>query len=154
MDLGGVSKFVHCCPAISLTDLGWRFVTPDENLPGENVVPDPFNGAQNIPELYLLADPNYSGRFSVPVLWDKKLKTIVSNESSEIIRMLNSEFDSLLGEEFRGLNLVPNEFEEKIDDINAWIYVSPVFDTLMTGGYDLYRMLTERRTISTTVSSE
>lgn len=101
-------------------------MTPDENLPGENVVPDPINGISNIKELYFLADPNYTGRFSVPVLWDKQLKTIVNNESSEIIRMLNTEFDGLLGEESRDVNLVPEEFREKIDEINTWIYVSHV----------------------------
>jgi putative glutathione S-transferase len=115
MDLGGAS---------------WRFVTPDEKLPGENVTMDPINGVQNIKELYLLADPHYSGRFSVPVLWDKKLKTIVSNESSEIIRMLNTEFDELLTEEFRGVNIVPEELREKIDEINTWIY-----DDLNNGVY-------------------
>ena len=99
-------------------------MTPDENLPGENVVPDPINGVQNIRELYLLADPNYTGRFSVPVLWDKKLKTIVSNESSEIIRMLGTEFDRLVGEEFRGVSLVPEEYRERIDEMNTWVYVS------------------------------
>jgi putative glutathione S-transferase len=88
------------------------------------VLPDPINGLSNIRELYLLADPKYSGRFSVPVLWDKKLKTIVSNESSEIIRMLNTEFDGLLDEEFRSINLVPEELREKIDEVNEWVYVS------------------------------
>jgi len=70
----------------------------------------------------LLADPNYSGRFSVPVLWDKKLTTIVSNESSEIIRMFETEFDELLSKEFKSIRLVPGEFKERIDEINAWIY--------------------------------
>lgn len=112
---------------ISLTtEKGWRFVTPGEDLPGQNVVPDPINDAHNIKELYLLADSNYTGRFSVPVLWDTKLKTIVSNESSEIIRMLHTKFDGLLGEESKGVNLVPDEFREKIDKLNAWIYVSQV----------------------------
>ncbi|PMD36733.1 hypothetical protein L207DRAFT_433920 [Hyaloscypha variabilis F] len=101
---------------------GWRFVTPDEHLPGDNVAPDPINHVNNVRELYLLADPTYNGRFSVPVLWDRKLKTIVSNESSEIIRMLNTEFDGLVGEEFRGVNLVPEELREKIDELNTWIY--------------------------------
>jgi len=59
---------------------GWRFVTPGEIINGENTVPDPMNNAQIIRDIYLLADPNYSGRFSVPVLWDKKTKTIVSIE--------------------------------------------------------------------------
>jgi len=58
------------------------------------------------------------------VLWDKKLKTIVSNESSEIIRMLDTEFDGLVGEEFREVSLVPEELREKIDEMNTWIYVS------------------------------
>jgi glutathionyl-hydroquinone reductase len=66
------------------------------------------------------------------VLWDKKLKTIVNNESSEIIRMLNTEFDGLLGEEFRGVNIVPQGLREKIDETNAWIYVSHMLDTLKT----------------------
>lgn len=103
-------------------------MTPDESLPGENVVPDPINGVQNIRDLYLLADPNYSGRFSVPVLWDKKLKTIVSNESSEIIRMFE-EFDGLIGDEFKSVKLVPEEAREQIDDMNTWIYVSHVLAT-------------------------
>ena len=66
------------------------------------------------------------------MLWDKKLKTIVNNESSEIIRMLNTEFDGLLGEEFRGVNIVPQGLREKIDETNAWIYVSHMLDTLKT----------------------
>jgi putative glutathione S-transferase len=63
------------------------------------------------------------------VLWDKKLKTIVSNESSEIIRMFETEFDGLLGDEFRSINLVPEEARERIDEINEWVYVSHVLDT-------------------------
>jgi putative glutathione S-transferase len=125
-------------------ELGWRFVTPDEHLPGENVVPDPINHVQNMRELYLLADPTYNGRFSVPVLWDKKLKTIVSNESSEIIRMLNTEFDGLVGEEFRGVNLVPEELREKIDELNTWIYVShlsSIFKTWEQGKLTVRRMI-------------
>jgi glutathionyl-hydroquinone reductase len=60
------------------------------------------------------------------VLWDKKHKTIVSNESSEIIRMLNTEFDGLIKEEFRDVNFVPAELREKINEMNAWIYVRQV----------------------------
>jgi glutathionyl-hydroquinone reductase len=63
------------------------------------------------------------------VLWDKKLKTIVSNESSEIIRMFETEFDGLLGDEFKRINLVPEEARERIDGINEWVYVSHVLDT-------------------------
>src|ERR1700709_1284266 len=102
-----------------IADLGWRFVTPDEKLPGENVTPDPINGVRHIRELYLLADPNYSGRFSVPVLWDKKRKTIVSNESSEIIRMLNTAFNALTNESG---DYYPPELRSEIDAVNDLVY--------------------------------
>lgn len=102
---------------------GWRFAAPGEIISGENTVPDPINDAQIIRDLYLLADPNYSGRFSVPVLWDKKTKTIVSNESSEIIRMFASEFDELLEEKYRNFKLVPEDFSDSIDELNKWTYV-------------------------------
>lgn len=107
---------------MDLENKGWRFVAPDEKVSGENVIPDPVNGAECIREIYLSANPDYTGRFSVPVLWDKKTKTIVSNESSEIIRMLGTEFDELLDEEFAGVKLVPEELEKTIDKINAWVY--------------------------------
>ena len=68
---------------------GWTF-DKEEGSSG-----DALNGTQRLSEIYLLADPQYTGRVTVPVLWDKKRKTIVSNESSEIIRMLNSAFDAL-----------------------------------------------------------
>jgi putative glutathione S-transferase len=103
--------------------IGWRFAASDEKVSGKNVTPDPINGAECVREIYLSADLNYTGRFSVPVLWDKKTKTIVSNESSEIIRMLGTEFDGLLNEKHRAIRLVPVELEERIDEINAWVYV-------------------------------
>src|SRR6195256_5145815 len=68
-------------------DEGWVF----SNFPG--AIPDELNGKQRLYEIYLLANPRYSGRVTVPVLWDKEKKTIVNNESSEIIRMFNSAFD-------------------------------------------------------------
>ena len=69
---------------------GWAFVK-DGSVEGSE--PDPVLNASHIKELYLLANPNYVGRFSVPVLFDKQTNKIVNNESSEIIRMLNSEFN-------------------------------------------------------------
>ncbi len=71
---------------------GWTF-NQSEGSSG-----DALNGAGKLYEVYRLADPRYTGRVTVPVLWDKKRKTIVNNESSEIIRMFNSAFDALTGD--------------------------------------------------------
>ena len=78
-------------------------------------------------QLYLHADPHYTGRVTVPVLWDKKQQTIVSNESSEIIRMLNTAFD---GHGARAGNYYPDDLQSEIDELNGWIY-----DTVNNGVY-------------------
>ena len=70
-------------------------------------------------QLYLKADPNYSGRVTVPVLWDKQQQTIVSNESADIIRMFNSAFDELTG---NPLDFYPEELRNDIDEINDFVY--------------------------------
>ena len=70
-----------------LAERGWTFD------PGPGVIPDPIFGAKELREFYVKARPDYSGRVTVPVLWDKTTNTIVNNESSEIIRMFNSAFD-------------------------------------------------------------
>jgi putative glutathione S-transferase len=70
-------------------EYGWTFSA------GEGVIPDPLFNAQYLYQIYTHADPNYTGRVTVPVLWDKKTQTIVNNESSEIIRMFNSAFDEI-----------------------------------------------------------
>ncbi len=101
---------------------GWRFVTADEKLDGEYVRPDPLHADfKRIRDLYYLANPEYEGRCTVPTLWDKKLNTIVSNESAEIIRML-TEFDELLPEEKRGVDLYPATLQKVIDEANTSIY--------------------------------
>ncbi len=92
---------------------GWTFE------PGPGVIPDPINNAKRMYEVYLAADPEYSGRATVPVLWDKHRNTIVSNESAEIIRMLNSAFDEV------GANPVdfyPEQHRAEIDELNDYIY--------------------------------
>lgn len=83
---------------------------------------DPLFGSKFLRELYFRVDPDYSGRFTVPVLWDKQTNTIVNNESSEIIRMLNTEFNHLLPDEFAKLDLYPENLRAEIDDQNDWVY--------------------------------
>jgi putative glutathione S-transferase len=100
---------------------GWTFAD------GPGATPDIVNGARLLHQVYTTADPDYTGRVTVPVLWDRKQGTIVSNESSEIIRMLNSAFDGL------GANpgdFYPAALRNQIDEINALVY-----DTLNNGVY-------------------
>ncbi len=94
-------------------DEGWTF---DE---GEGVIADPIFNATYLREIYLKANNIYSGRVTVPVLWDKQTSTIVSNESAEIIRMFNSAFDEAgaLAGDYYPLNL-----REEIDALNERIY--------------------------------
>ncbi|WP_411358555.1 glutathione S-transferase family protein [Pseudidiomarina salilacus] len=90
---------------------GWEFA--DEPLA------DPLYDHDFMYQLYLRANPNYSGRVTVPVLWDKQEQTIVSNESADIIRMFNSAFNELTG---NTLDFYPQELREEIDAINAVVY--------------------------------
>jgi putative glutathione S-transferase len=92
---------------------GWTF---DDDFP--EATGDPLS-AQFLYQLYLHADPHYTGRVTVPVLWDKKQQTIVSNESAEIIRMFNTAFDGLGA---RAGDYYPPALREKIDELNGWIY--------------------------------
>jgi glutathionyl-hydroquinone reductase len=95
---------------------GWTFKTDDEGLVGDKLFK--FDFAH---QLYTQADSNYSGRVTVPILWDTHNNTIVSNESSEIIRMLNSAFDEIGAKEG---NYYPIEKREEIDQLNQVIYQS------------------------------
>jgi putative glutathione S-transferase len=92
---------------------GWTF-NKDEGSSGDSV-----NGKSKLSEIYVLAAPKYTGRVSVPVLWDKQQKTIVNNESSEIIRMLNSAFDAFT--DVRA-DYYPQALRAKIDKLNELIY--------------------------------
>ncbi len=82
---------------------------------------DPNMGAKTIREIYEKVNDT-TERYILPLLWDKKLNTIVSNESSEIIRMLNSEFNEFAKNS--DLDLYPKSYASKIDEINHWIYPS------------------------------
>ena len=97
----------------ALTAKGWRF----GGYPGSNR--DEVNGATYLHEIYTRADPGFTGRATVPVLWDKKRGTIVNNESSEILRMLNSGFGDLADPT---IDLYPTDLREEIDALNARIY--------------------------------
>ncbi|MEW9616129.1 glutathione S-transferase family protein [Shinella sp. S4-D37] len=96
-----------------LTDRGWRF----GDYPGANR--DALNGATYMHELYTRADPAFTGRATVPVLWDKRSKTIVNNESADIVRMLNSGFGALADE---SVDLYPEALRGEIDALNERIY--------------------------------
>lgn len=94
---------------------GWTF----SDFPGS--IPDSLNGKKRLYEIYLLAKPDFSGRVTVPVLWDKQRKTIVNNESSEIIRMLNSAFDAFTDARE---DYYPENLRAKIDEINKLVYAN------------------------------
>ncbi|MGK7940323.1 MAG: glutathione S-transferase family protein [Crocosphaera sp.] len=94
-------------------ELGWTFEA------GEGVISDPIHQAKCLYEVYQKADATYTGRVTVPILWDKKTKTIVSNESSEIIRMFNSAFDEIGA---KPGDYYPEGLREEIDTINERIY--------------------------------
>ncbi len=92
---------------------GWTF------KPGPGVIADPVGEADFLYQVYVRAQPGYSGRVTVPILWDLKRNTIVSNESAEIIRMLNSAFDALGAKEG---DYSPAALRPQIDAINAHVY--------------------------------
>ena len=107
---------------IPLTAEGWAFAAGTDHI----------NDFKNTKEMYLRANPDYEKRYTVPILWDQKLMTIgfscltvltvVNNESSEIIRILNSAFNEFLDEEHAKRDFYPEPLREKIDDINSWVY--------------------------------
>lgn len=94
-------------------DDGWTFE------PGKGVLADTINNKTRMHEIYTAAMPDYTGRVTVPVLWDKQQNTIVSNESAEIIRMFNSAFDGL---GVKSGDYYPSDKRHEIDAINEVIY--------------------------------
>ena len=104
-----------------MAEHGWTF----EDGPG--VVPDPVIDANYMHEIYTKEDPDYSGRVTVPVLWDLKQDTIVNNESADIMRMFNSAFEGLGSSDY---DYAPDELLDAIDEVNDEIY-----DTVNNGVY-------------------
>jgi len=95
-----------------LSPQGWRFGDDPEST-------DPVKGAAHLHEIYTAADPHHTGRPTVPVLWDKRRRTIVNNESADILRMFNTGF----GDFARGdIDLYPVDLREEIDSLNEAIY--------------------------------
>jgi putative glutathione S-transferase len=105
IDISAVNSFMG--------EQGWTFDAAPETIA------DSVNGVARLYELYTLADPHYSGRATIPILWDKEQRTIVSNESAEIVRMLNSAFDSVGA---NGNDYYPSALRAEIDALNAFIY--------------------------------
>jgi putative glutathione S-transferase len=106
-----------------MLEKGWRFATSEDNEPGEHVEPDPIHkGFTHLRDIYFDVNKDYEGRFTVPTLYDTKQKTIVSNESSEIIRMFYTEFDHLLPEKYKNVVLLPGDLKSKIEETNEWTY--------------------------------
>ncbi|KAG7095437.1 hypothetical protein E1B28_006186 [Marasmius oreades] len=139
-NLKGLQDFIPVTVASSLKGpLGWAFAKVDSELPGTEV--DPLYDSERVRDLYLRADPNYTGRYTVPVLWDKKTQTIVNNESSEIIRIFNTAFDDLLPEEYAKIDLYPKGLQTEIDQMNEWMYSdinNGVYRTGFAGSQETY----------------
>ncbi|GAA6059254.1 hypothetical protein JCM10212_006647 [Sporobolomyces blumeae] len=119
--------------------LGWSFYPPIRGDDGEypatkgevgkddgvkDVVRDPLYDAKFIRELYFKANPDYDARFTVPVVWDKKTETIVNNESSEIIRFMNTAFNDVIEDKYAKIDLYPEDkaVRAEIDSQNDWVY--------------------------------
>ncbi|MEZ8106928.1 glutathione S-transferase family protein [Vibrio clamense] len=100
--------------------IGVTVVSPDMLSKGWMMCkPEPLFGYLKLHQIYTHAKPDYTGRVTVPVLWDKQDQTIISNESSEIIRMFNSEFNQITGNES---DFYPTDLRNKIDSWNDFIY--------------------------------
>jgi putative glutathione S-transferase len=108
--LKGLQDVVSVSVVEPVMTQGWSF---------SEALPDPLYGFQYLHQLYTLADPGYTGRVLVPVLWDRKTRTIVSNESSEILRMFNSAFGPLARQD---VDLYPAPLRDEIDRVNAFVY--------------------------------
>jgi glutathionyl-hydroquinone reductase len=101
--------------AFHLGDEGWTFDA------SQGSTGDAINGRNKLSEVYLLAQPRYTGRVSVPVLWDQERRTIVNNESAEIIRMLNAAFGAFSSVD---TDYYPVDLRDEIDRINALVYAA------------------------------
>ncbi len=102
-------------------DEGWSF----EDAP--DVVPDPIHNAKYLRDIYTAAEDTFTGRVTVPILWDKKTGTIVNNESREIIRMLDTKFEGIANPD---VDLCPHRLRDKIDET-----IDAIYDPINNGVY-------------------
>lgn len=118
-----------------MLDGGWHFVKKENASktpasPSEHsfdtfpaATADKVHGSDYLRDLYFRAEPGYDARFTVPVVWDTKHSTIVNNESSEVIRDLNTSFNTILPDgPAKDLDLYPQELRKEIDELNEWVY--------------------------------
>ncbi|QDH70320.1 glutathione S-transferase family protein [Marilutibacter alkalisoli] len=136
-----------------MADEGWTF----KDAPG--VIPDPLHGADNLWQIYVKSEPHYTGRVTVPVLWDMRTQRIVSNESADIIRMFNSAFDDAGAIEG---DYYPAPLRAEIDAVNQRVYdglnngvykagfadSQAAYDEAVTGVFDTLDWLEERLSAS------
>lgn len=137
-----------------MTDQGWQF----GGYEGSDE--DPLFGVTYMHELYTRADPNVSGRATVPVLWDMQQNVMVNNESADIIRMFDTAFDELIAPEFKDVRLYPEDLAAEIDALNPVIYdklnngvykagfasSQEAYDEAVAGVFDTLEMLETRLT--------
>lgn len=101
-----------------LRDDGWTY---EDNPAFPDCTPDRINGFRHLHQAYVASDPHYTGKVTVPALWDKKTGRVVNNESSEIIRMLNAEFSSVGADDY---DFYPPALRAEIDQVNALVYAN------------------------------
>jgi glutathionyl-hydroquinone reductase len=114
--LSNAISVAYAIPGIK--EQGWLY---EDNPAFPECTPDRVNGFRYLHEAYTASDPHYTGKVTVPTLWDRKTSRIVNNESSEIIRMLNSAFDSIGGEH---TDFYPPALRAEIDRINDLVYAN------------------------------
>jgi len=114
--LEGAISVAYSVPG--LREQGWTF---ESNPAFPDCTPDTVNGFHYLHEAYTASDPRYTGKVTVPTLWDKKTKRVVNNESSEIIRMLNSEFAGIAGDD---TDFYPAPLRAEIDRVNDLVYAN------------------------------
>src|SRR5690242_7351072 len=114
--LEGAITVAYAIPG--LKEQGWTF---ESNPAFPECTPDTVNGFRYLHEAYTASDPHYTGKVTVPTLWDKKTGRVVNNESSEIIRMLNSEFNAVAGDD---VDFYPAALRGEIERVNETVYTN------------------------------